>query len=69
MVRDTRANPTRSRRWRATTVGVACLALSTSLVACGDDGDSAKEAVVRAEASAGSWKTWVLSSGSEIPVP
>ena len=68
-MRDTRANSTRSRRRRVVAVGVACLALSTSLVACGDDGDSAKEAVVRAEASAGSWKTWVLTSGSEIPVP
>jgi hypothetical protein len=45
------------------------MALSTVMVACGDDGDSAMAAVVRAEPTAGSWKTWVLSSGSEIAVP
>ncbi len=39
------------------------------MVACGDDGDRALDAVVRAEATAGSWKTWVLTSGSEIAVP
>lgn len=39
------------------------------MVACGGGGDSATEAVVRAESSAGTWKTWVLSSGAEIPVP
>jgi hypothetical protein len=39
------------------------------MVACGDDGGSPTKAVVRAEPSAGTWKTWVLSSGSEIQVP
>jgi hypothetical protein len=54
---------------RATAAGLACLALSSVMVACGDDGDSAMEAVVRAEPSAGTWHTWVLSSGAEIAVP
>jgi len=35
----------------------------------GDGGGGAMDAVVRAESSAGTWKTWVLSSGSEIQVP
>ena len=52
-----------------TAVGVACLALSAGMVACGDDGGEAMDAVVRAEPTAGTWKTWVLSSGSEIQVP
>jgi membrane-associated phospholipid phosphatase len=39
------------------------------MVACGGDGGSATDAVVRAESSAGTWKTWVLASGSEIQVP
>jgi len=39
------------------------------MVACGDGGDSAMDAVVRAEPTAGTWHTWVLSSGSEIQVP
>ncbi|HJV09298.1 MAG TPA: phosphatase PAP2 family protein, partial [Acidimicrobiales bacterium] len=38
-------------------------------MACGDDGDSAMDAVVRGEPTAGTWHTWVLSSGSEIQVP
>jgi membrane-associated phospholipid phosphatase len=60
---------TRARRWRVTAVGTACLALSSMMAACGDDGDDAMDAVVRAERTAGTWKTWVLSSGSEIQVP
>ena len=39
------------------------------MVACGDDGGKAMNAVTRAEPTAGTWKTWVLSSGAEIQVP
>ncbi len=39
------------------------------MVACGDDGGEAMDAVTRAEPTAGTWKTWVLSSGAEIQVP
>jgi len=39
------------------------------MVACGDDGGEAMDAVTRGEPTAGSWKTWVLSSGAEIQVP
>jgi len=45
------------------------LALSSVMVACGDDGGNAMDAVTRAEPTAGNWKTWVLSSGAEIQVP
>ena len=66
----TRRRPTRSRGRRVGTVGLAgLLALATSMAACGDDGGKATEAVVRTEPSAGSWKTWVLSSGAEVAVP
>ena len=50
-------------------MGAACAALMSAMVACGDDGGSPMAAVVRAEPTAGTWKTWVLSSGSEIQVP
>lgn len=61
---------TRSGRWRVTAVGVVCLALSSAIVACGDDGgDEAMAAVTHAEPSAGTWKTWILASGREIEVP
>jgi hypothetical protein len=59
----------RTRRLRVTAAGLACLALSSAMVACGDDGDSAMAAVTRSEPTAGAWKTWVLKSGSEIEVP
>lgn len=50
--------------------GLACVAVSGGMVACGDDGGGeAMAAVTHAERTAGSWKTWVLSSGSEIQVP
>lgn len=48
---------------------LACLAVSSGMVACGDDGGEAMAAVTHAEPTAGSWKTWVLSSPSEIQVP
>ena len=60
---------TRSRHWRVTAVGVACLAMTSVLAACGDDSDEAMASVLRAEPTAGTWKTWVLASGSEIEVP
>ena len=62
----------RPRRLRVATAGLACLALSAGMVACGDDGNdgaTAMEAVTRAEPTAGTWKTWVLKSGSEVEVP
>lgn len=51
--------------------GLACVAVSAGMVACGDDDDGgeALAAVTHAERTAGSWKTWVLASGSEIQVP
>jgi membrane-associated phospholipid phosphatase len=49
--------------------GLACVAVSSGMVACGDDGESAMEAVARAEPTAGTWKPWVLASADEIPVP
>ena len=49
--------------------GLACVAASSGMVACGDDGGEAMAAVTHAEPTAGGWKTWVLSSGSEIQVP
>lgn len=40
------------------------------MAACGGDGGGdAMAAVTHAERTAGSWRTWVLSSGSEIQVP
>ena len=66
---ETGGNAHRTRRPRVTVVGAACLALGSAMVACGDGGDGAIGPVVRAERSAGTWKTWVLSSGSEIQVP
>ncbi len=54
---------------RATAAGLACLALGSVMAACGDDGGEAMAAVTHAERTAGSWKTWVLKSGSEIQVP
>ncbi len=54
---------------RAAAAGLTGLALSSAMVACGGDGDGAMEAVVRAEPTAGTWHTWVVSSGSEIQVP
>ncbi|MGH9265590.1 MAG: phosphatase PAP2 family protein [Acidimicrobiales bacterium] len=59
----------RPRRQRVAAAGLACLAMASVMVACGDDGGSPMDAVVRAEPTAGTWKTWVLSSGSEIQVP
>jgi hypothetical protein len=50
--------------------GLACVAVSSGMVACGDDGGGdPMAAVTHAERTAGSWKTWVLKSGSEIEVP
>lgn len=60
---------TRARHVRLTAAALACLALSSVMVACGDDKESAMQAVVRAEPAAGTWYTWVLSSPSEIQVP
>ena len=46
------------------------MAVSAGMVACGDDdGGEAMAAVTRAEPTAGTWKTWVLKSGSEVEVP
>ena len=59
----------RTRGRRATAAVVACLSIATVTAACGDDADEAMAAVVKAEPGAGQWKTWVLSSGAEIPVP
>ena len=55
-------------KWRKPVV----LALAMALVAagCGGGGDDGEEAGSRkAEPRAGTWKTWVLSSPTEIPVP
>jgi membrane-associated phospholipid phosphatase len=58
-----------ARRWRVTAVGAAWLALTSALVACGDNGGRALDPVVRPEPTAGAWKTWVLAAGNEIAVP
>ncbi|MDQ4069820.1 MAG: hypothetical protein M3203_10185, partial [Actinomycetota bacterium] len=54
---------------RVTAAAAAVTALMSVMVACGEDGGNAMGPVVRAEPTAGTWKTWVLSSGSEIHVP
>ncbi|HEX2118839.1 MAG TPA: phosphatase PAP2 family protein [Acidimicrobiales bacterium] len=59
----------RPRRQRVAAGGLACLAMASVMVACGDDGGSPMDAVVRAEPTAGTWQTWVLSSAGEIQVP
>ena len=59
----------RPRLQRATAAALAGMALASVMVACGDDGGSPTDPVVRAEPTAGTWKTWVLSSASEIQVP
>ena len=54
-------------RWR--TVVVLTITLGLVAAGCGD-GDSDEEASGRkAEPTAGTWKPWLLSSPSEIPVP
>jgi membrane-associated phospholipid phosphatase len=52
-------------RWRRT-VGIA-LAMGLLAAACGSDSDD--EAGRKAEPTAGTWKPWLLSSPSDIPVP
>ncbi len=52
---------------RGRAVAAAVLATGMALVSCGDDGDGAVRA--GAEPRAGTWKTWVLSSPSQIAVP
>ena len=63
------AKATGSRLRRATAAALACAALASVMVACGDDGASPTDPVVRAEPTAGAWHTWVLTSGREIEVP
>jgi ABC-type glycerol-3-phosphate transport system substrate-binding protein len=53
-------------RWRKTVVVLIAVALVAT--GCGGDGDS-EEAGSPAEPTAGTWKTWVLSSPTDIPVP
>ncbi|HUR22926.1 MAG TPA: hypothetical protein VMZ73_03535 [Acidimicrobiales bacterium] len=76
---DVRPQPSR-RRSRAM-VAALCIALATALVACANDNDedssgSSRTTVgalrvkgLRAEPTAGRWKTWVLASPDEIRVP
>jgi membrane-associated phospholipid phosphatase len=45
------------------------LVLSFVAAACGDDGDDESASGRKAERTAGTWKTWVLASPTEIPVP
>jgi hypothetical protein len=62
----------RPRRWTALALA-ASLALGAA--ACGDDGDdggaeaSGAERTVEAEPTAGTWRTWVLKSPTEVRVP
>ncbi|HUQ63467.1 MAG TPA: vanadium-dependent haloperoxidase [Acidimicrobiales bacterium] len=57
-----------SLRRRALVVTVGVL-LASALGACGDDKDDKPAAPqARSEPTAGQWKTWVLTSASEIPV-
>jgi hypothetical protein len=57
-------------RRKALVVAVTFM-LASGLAACSDDSDDNKPTVTpaRTEPTAGQWKTWVLSSASEIPVP
>ncbi len=59
---------TRRRMRRTTAVGAACVILGTALAGCGDDGDRL-EATVEAQRAAGTWKTWVLGSPTDVIVP
>jgi membrane-associated phospholipid phosphatase len=54
---------------RRTAGTLACLVLAAALVTCGDDAGRAIAPVVRAEPTAGAWRTWVLAAGNEIGVP
>ena len=57
---------TLSRKWRKAVV----LAVALGMVASGCGGDGSDEAGgQKAEPNAGTWKTWVLSSPTEVPVP
>lgn len=57
------------KTWQKAVIVVIGLGLVAS--ACGDDGGggSEKAAKAKAEPTAGTWKTWVLSSPTEIAVP
>lgn len=59
------------KTWQKAVIAVIGLGLLAS--ACGDDGggksDNAAKAKAKAEPSAGTWKTWILSSPTEIAVP
>jgi hypothetical protein len=52
------------RAGRALAVG---LVLATTTVACGDEGSGSNG--LRSEPTAGSWRTWVLTSPRDIAVP
>jgi membrane-associated phospholipid phosphatase len=52
-------------RWQVAVAGL--LAAAMVATACGSDDDA--KVVASAEPSAGSWRTWVLSSPTDIPVP
>jgi membrane-associated phospholipid phosphatase len=54
---------------RAGSAVAACFLLTATLAACGDDGGDDRNGGLRAERTAGSWHTWVLSSPGEIVVP
>ena len=49
--------------------GVIALAVALGPAACGDDDEAAKTKAPKPQTAAGKWKTWVLESGAEIPVP
>lgn len=54
-------------RTRGVALVAAVLSVGLALVSCGDDGDDGARA--GAEPAAGTWKTWVLSSPSQVRVP
>lgn len=54
-------------RGRTGRAAVAALVLCGVMAACGDGGND--EARTRAEATAGSWKPWILTAGADIQVP
>ena len=59
----------RRRMRRTTAVAAACLTLGTAVAGCGDDDGDRLKATVEAERTAGTWKTWVLGSPTDVIVP
>ena len=59
----------RMRMRRTTAVAAACLTLGTAVAGCNDGGGGRLEPTVAAQPTAGTWKTWVLGSPTDVIVP